>query len=684
MKKEKYINNSDIVESEKELLKFNIFNFNKIINRNTDAKLNKKIHISISFLLFILSYYLYYLSLEKCLEGFDICGTKNDWINTKLSEAVLSSFILAALIECMIYNFIPKLNIIHIIIYYIFIYKYSHGLDFVDHGFYNFFGHISIVFLLIILFIPLNGLLYFIKKKNKIVLFFYITILLFFIIICYFIFFVHYMNCDKWPIGLNNTIIENSLDKYSCNIKFPKICPYELGKYIFDFSKFKGVECNKTKENTKLKLLRYNRNRYINKKTKKIGFPLLNKDKEVFLSFKARNNKISQFTKKNLVDMENQEMVKKIFKENMPEIVIDYNNNPYGELIINLNFNETLSAQRKILEKNSNPYSDNIMVIYIDSVSRANSMRKLKKTLKFIEQFMSYKGGFNPKYPSENYHSFQFFKYHSFSFGTRNNFMQLFYGYSYGSIDVQKIIRISKYFKENGYVTSFINDMCLREPTNTGHQMSQAEIGDHEMLICDPNMKSVYSHTKRCLYNKISTEIVYEYGNQFWRKYKNNRKFLTAMTNDGHEGTLEVIKYIDDILFDFLNKLYKDNLFKDTTIFLMSDHGAACPSPYYMTEFYQIEKRLPMLYIICNDRKNISYYQQYEYINNNQQILITGYDIYNTFGHLMYGDKYSLIQNKTQEKDSPKTKLGISLFNKINPKKRTPKNYEKMDVNVCI
>lgn len=37
--------------------------------------------------------------------------------------------------------------------------------------------------------------------------------------------------------------------------------------------------------------------------------------------------------------------------------------------------------------------------------------------------------------------------------------------------------------------------MCLREPTNTGHNMNYEEIGDHEMLLCDPNMKSVYSHT---------------------------------------------------------------------------------------------------------------------------------------------------------------------------------------------
>ena len=94
-----------------------------------------------------------------------------------------------------------------------------------------------------------------------------------------------------------------------------------------------------------------------------------------------------------------------------PEYIVDFSKDPFGELSINLNYNESLSIERKKLEKNSNPYSDNVMILYLDSVSRVNSMRKLKKTfINFFEQFMPYKGGHNTKYPEENFHSFQFFK----------------------------------------------------------------------------------------------------------------------------------------------------------------------------------------------------------------------------------------------------------------------------------
>jgi hypothetical protein len=378
--------------------------------------------------------------------------------------------------------------------------------------------------------------------------------------------------------------------------------------------------------------------------------------------------------------MDNFDLMNKIYKENKPELIVDYTKNPYGEIIIDLKYNETLSQERKKLEKKVSPYSNNIIILYIDSISRAYSIRQLKKTLKFFEQFMSFKGGFNKKYPFSNFHSFQFLKYHSFKGYTFENYPRIFYGNKAGG----NIIRIIKYFKDNGFVTSYSNDICFRDLTTTLHNMTYEELGDHELIICDPNKKHPNSPVKRCLYNKLATSYLYEYGNQFWRKYIDNRKFLIIASNDGHEGTLEILKYLDNILFSFLNNLFNDNLLKETTIFLLSDHGTAMPSPYYSTTFFSYERFLPMLYIICNDRKNISYNEQYQYIYKNQQILITGYDIYNTIANLLYGKKYELIKNKTDIQDTPKSKYGQSLFNKINSKNRFPKNYINMSLDICI
>ena len=148
------------------------------------------------------------------------------------------------------------------------------------------------------------------------------------------------------------------------------------------------------------------------------------------------------------------------------------------------------------------------------------------------------------------------------------------------------------------------------------------------------------------------------------------------MSNEGHEGTLEVLKYADNVIFNFLNNLFNDNLFNNSSIILVSDHGVGMPSIYFPYDFYKIEKRLPMLYIIVNDRKNISYEKQYKYIYENQQTFITGYDIYNTFINIIYGDKY--------KSKGPNSHKRNSLFNKINQKSRKPSKYRHMSKRACI
>ena len=151
--------------------------------------------------------------------------------------------------------------------------------------------------------------------------------------------------------------------------------------------------------------------------------------------------------------------------------------------------------------------------------------------------------------------------------------------------------------------------------------------------------------------------------------------------DDTHEGTLEPIKYNDDIVSNFLNSLYDDNLLKNTSIFLLSEHGSAVPSIYYLSDFYKIEARLPVLLKIINDRKDINYNQQYYNINKNQQTFIKGYDIYITLCNIIYGDNYN-IHNKTKYQDTSRSQQGKSLFEEINQKERHPKNYENMDI--CI
>ena len=140
------------------------------------------------------------------------------------------------------------------------------------------------------------------------------------------------------------------------------------------------------------------------------------------------------------------------------------------------------------------------------------------------------------------------------------------------------------------------------------------------------------------------------------------------------------------MLYKFLYNLYKENLLNKTSILLLSHHGESLPSFYYIYDFYRIEYYLPMFYIIVNDRNNLTYNEQYEFISKNQQTLISAYDIYNTIINLIYGDNYKNIgikSNSKKSKKNPKSPLGESLFKEINQKNRTSYLFKNNSKIIC-
>ena len=99
---------------------------------------------------------------------------------------------------------------------------------------------------------------------------------------------------------------------------------------------------------------------------------------------------------------------------------------------------------------------------------------------------------------------------------------------------------------------------------------------DHENIgwACDPHYVEgyaigPYSSFRRCLYGKEAFEYNLEFGKQFFSSYKNERKVLMLNFMDMHEGTGEVIGYLDKPLSKFL----KDIENSDTTFMLYADHG---------------------------------------------------------------------------------------------------------------
>ena len=636
------------------------------------AMLQKSIKYLIVSITFVVIYLFYFLSLEECTEGLENCSLKFSWIELKIEEEIFSCILLEIMLQLMFLKIISKKNLIHIVIILIIFFLYSHGLYFSDHGYYNFFFYLVILFIFTIVFIPIDLCIIFCKNKINSVrlIIIYILLVLFF----YLFLSSSGKNCDDWPKGLNNTYIENDKSKYGCQIQIPKLCLYKSLEYIQDYSKLIGKNCKKYNNGDKEReiILKLSNSPYINKTIKHIGYPLLNKYSKSLSDFSKYEKRLTNFFLDNIVDMDNDTILNKYYKDKIPEVEIDFTNIKESKLSIDLHFNITLSKERQLLEKNSEPYSDNVLILYLDSLSRVNALRQLKKTTKFFEQFMPYKGGFHKKYSSENFHSFQFFKYYSFRGHTAINYPFLFYGQNRTSLN--KSI-ITKFFKKNGYVTSEAIDCCGIDNIRAFHNFTEEDIYDHILSLCDPNNDYYNLNTIRCLYGKQNMEHLIEYTNQFWNKYINNRKYSIIIANHAHEGTLTVVKYLDNIISEFLNNLFNHNLLKNTIVLLLSDHGTGMPSIYYSTDFFKIEGNLPILLILVNDRTNISYEEQYKYMHENQQNFITPFDIFNTLGNIIYGDKYKTIEDISKNNNTCKSPYGISLFNKIISKQRYPKKY---------
>ena len=127
---------------------------------------------------------------------------------------------------------------------------------------------------------------------------------------------------------------------------------------------------------------------------------------------------------------------------------------------------------------------------------------------------------------------------------------------------------------------------------------------------------------------KNTSEYVFEYGNKFWEAYKNERKFVRLSFIDAHEGTMEVIKYLDDYLFKFLTSFVDNYLNDKTAIIIASDHGQNMISlhTFMNSQDFIYERTLGSLFILLPDNDNYDPYP----IEQNEQRFVTPYDIHDT------------------------------------------------------
>jgi len=595
------------------------------INQPTQPPKKSWIRIPLTvrvLLLFLLANFLYIITDTQCpFEDPSQCA--REFIVPHLEQWAIQIFISALFFTTLIYTGLKKkipffysiaaiLNVLYLCFFY------NPILSVRNYGqMFAFFLALSLIICLSCLgFYLLVRFLY--RKRPAAVLIIPLTILLF----CVLFYFAKVKNsCDHWTTGLGG---EKMLaEPGTCRIDQPAVCPYEVTDGWFDLSRLKT--CSAFKPDADV-LQKYYGDAPV------IGFP-----------------RTEKFTDDERWPLQNTmlDRVVPLSSMNDPagadlEIFVDKSSEKHPQLKINVKKNETLIKERE--EVKSDTLVKNVLVIYIDALSRVNALRQLKKTMGWFNQHMNQQ--------SPDAEAFQFFKYHSIVPYTYSNLHEVFYGihpYDKALTKDKPLETFVKTFKEQGFITGHSSDFCQMNPLDIGRAKYIRDIPfDHEAvsIACEPHyhdpispyglFKGPYSAQRRCLYGKDMYEHVIDYGNQFWRTYKDQKKLMYMDFLDAHEGTNEVVKYADDSLYKFLTGLQSEGMLQDTSVILYADHGLHMQGIFQLMQFNQpeIEKYLPSLYFTLPRSVSDKYRKD---IKANQQSIVSGREVHNFFMSLAQG-----------------------------------------------
>ena len=562
---------------------------------------------------------------------------------SSLLKCMSAGIIIGIIIFFMYIKWIFLEHLIYIVIVYIVLISKNYGSNILNHGKYNWviFGICSILIFLALL--SIHMIYRFARTIKYLYLIIAVLALFFGFLICYNFKdkYEQKYSCDKWDITLNSTnILHNKDDK--CNIKQPKGYCYmnELYKY-FDLTLVNKIKCSNRKETEYLNF--YNSIKNENLSMYKIfGFPPTNNIKSEEINNENETKTLNEYVLENIINLENTSLTS--------EAILDFNSSQYGELKMNLIKNNSLAAERKKIEENNKKLNknesiyDNVLLIFLSSVSRAHFQRAMPKLSKFISKLMKYE-------PFPTLLAYEFSKYANFPF-TNENFQSIFYKKSKNNTLTNSL----SYFKENGFVTGQVKDICEKNFNDNGVEW------DHENFayLCDPNyFQKENSAYERCLYGKPVSEYMINYTTQFFEQYSDNKKYFRMMFNYGNEPTGNVLTYLDEPLYNMLNQFYNTGKLQNTAIFILSEQGNKNNGLYDIlgSAEFELEKKYGLFIIIlnCNDKfKNGNYHQN---LIINQNIMATPYDIYESMIHIAIGNDTFNANNENKIEESQRDSL---------------------------
>ncbi|KAJ2535379.1 hypothetical protein IWW43_001674 [Coemansia sp. RSA 1935] len=316
----------------------------------------------------------------------------------------------------------------------------------------------------------------------------------------------------------------------------------------------------------------------------------------------------------------------------------------------------------------SNRKSPNVIYLMLDAVSRRQFHRQLPHSAHILRTLHQ---------PGVSQIT-ELFRYHSVGFSTDNNTKAMFLGDIYPK--KRNTLPIWAYFRDRGYITARVESGCEDWAKEyNGHNYPQQDFAvsnrslDYELTapFCLPefypsvgnpfgNFKGPYSIIARCLFGRYLHEWAFDYLYKLRRelrpqpampqKARKHRPYMiTVALMEGHEGTGEVLRTLDDALAAFIKDMRDSGELDDTVLIIGGDHGLHMGLNFAYTQNGRIEHQNPFfamsvpewLHQFAGDYQANNNQEQAHPLALNEQRLTTPFELHHTFRVLAEWPEFS-------------------------------------------
>eukprot|EP00906_Rhabdomonas_costata_P037043 RCo052043 len=290
------------------------------------------------------------------------------------------------------------------------------------------------------------------------------------------------------------------------------------------------------------------------------------------------------------------------------------------------------------------PAAPNVLFFMIDSLSRLHFMRRLQRTAAVLSRIHTEGAA----------ELFQFFRYVSVGDDTKDNlpcFVNGYYNHSSYTVENRAELRKERYWwveykQRHGFATIYQNDICeddlLYWMDGPGRHL------DHNFVewSCHPeyhhdgvwsNFVGPYAMFRHCIAGREVHQYQLDHLQQAWTNYhkENVGRAAYVAFEEGHEGSGEVVGYLDPDMAKFMQWMWDEGHLSDTVVVFVGDHGLHM-GPLYGTRVGMLEHKLPVLHMLVPKPLLQRFPELRETLLYNQQLVASHWDLYATLRHFAF------------------------------------------------